>query len=126
MEGEMNIAYLIAGGLCLYGAYFHEKVGTGKIATPIVNSQLDQRIKTIAKIVWHSVTFSLLISGCFLFFMGFGQKNILAANLIILYLFSFAVLFLYFSKTMMGKAFFFIHPSYFGATSLLIVIGNIL
>lgn len=122
----MNIAYLLAAGLCLFGAYFHEKVGTKKIAIPIVNSGLDQRVKTIAKIVWHSITFSLLISALFLIYMAFTKNNILAANLVALYLFAFALLFLYFSKQMLGKAFFFIHPTFFAANAFLIIFGNFL
>ena len=122
----MNIAYFIAGGLCLFGAYFHEKVGTIKIAIPIVNSELAQGVKTIAKIVWHSITFSLFISAVFLFLMAFTNTNVMAANLIALYLFSFAILFLYFSQKMLGKALSFIHPTFFLFTSILIMFGNML
>lgn len=119
----MNIPFLLAAALCLFGAGFHELVGTAKIAAPIMNSELDLRVKTIAKIVWHSVTFILLFSGCALVFIGTGSQNSVAGLLIAAYAQSFAFLFWYCCRKFLGKANFFPHPWVFSAISLLSLVG---
>jgi hypothetical protein len=119
----MNIALLIAGLLCLFGSGFHEVVGTPKIAVPIVASDLSIQVKAIAKIVWHSITYALLLSGFALIYFAFGHPNPEASLLVMAYTFSFAGLFWFISHKLLANANAFPHPWVFSAISGLIFVG---
>jgi hypothetical protein len=119
----MNIALLIAGLICLFGAVFHEVVGTPKIAAPIVASDLDIQVKTIAKIVWHSIAYSLFFSGIALIYFAFGNPNVEASLLIMAYVFSFAGLFWFICAKLMGNANAFPHPWVFSTIGVCIGVG---
>lgn len=120
----MNLYLLFAAALCLYGAMFHEKVGTQKIAAPIMASELDMRVKTIAKIVWHSVTFILSVFGLALIYMAVSKPDILAIFIIASIDLSFAILFWLCSYKYLSKANFFPHPWVFSAIGALCIIGG--
>jgi hypothetical protein len=119
----MNIALLIAGLLCLFGSIFHEVVGTPKIAVPIVASDLSIQVKAIAKIVWHSITYSLLFSSIALVYFAFGHPNPEACLLVMGYTLSSAGLFWYISNQLLGNANAFPHPWVFSIISGLIFMG---
>ncbi len=120
----MNLYLLFAAALCLYGAMFHEKVGTPKIAAPIMASDLDVRIKAIAKIVWHSITFILSVFGLALIYMAVSKPNLLAIFIISAIALSFAILFWFCSRKYLGKANFFPHPWVFSVIGALSIIGG--
>jgi hypothetical protein len=119
----MNIALLIAGLLCLIGSIFHEVVGTPKIAVPIVASDLSIQVKAIAKIVWHSITYSLLFSGIALIYFASGHPNLEASLLIMAYTFSSAGLFWFICAKLMSNANAFPHPWVFSTIGVCIGVG---
>jgi hypothetical protein len=90
---------------------------------PIVASDLDIRVKTIAKIVWHSVAYSLFFSGVTLVYFAFGHPNLEASLLIMAYVFSFAGLFWFICAKLMGNANAFPHPWVFSTIGVCIGVG---
>lgn len=123
MEHILNLFFLAAAALCLYGAYFHEKIGTPRIAVPIMDSALNTRVKAVAKIVWHSITFTLAIYGIALVYFALAVGNYAACLIIAANMLCFAILFWYFCRKILARANFFPHPWVFSAIALLAIIG---
>ena len=120
----MNLFLLLAAAICFFGAVFHEKVGTPKIAIPIMESDLDMRVKTIAKIVWHSITFSLGIYSIALIYFAITAPNLAACLIIAANALSFAILFWYCSRKFLGRANYFPHPWVFSIIAALSLYGG--
>lgn len=120
----MNYFYLIAALISLYGAGVHILVGNKKIDNMIFATDLDINIRTISRVVWHSVTCVLIISFAALLFGALmGISNDLA-YFIAAYMMGFSALFVYFCAYHLGNPFRFPHPIFFFIMGSLVLLGS--
>lgn len=120
----MNYFYLIAALISLYGAGVHILVGNKKIDNMIFATDLDINIRTISRVVWHSVTCVLIISFAALLFGALmGISNDLA-YFIAAYMMGFSALFVYFCAYHLGNPFRFPHPIVFFIMGSLVLLGS--
>lgn len=119
----MNFFYLATSALCLYGAGFHIMVGNKRIDNVIFATNIDIKVRTIGRIVWHSITLFLILAFGFLAFgASFGLSRDLGIFLG-LEMFAMSGLFLYFCARHLNNPFRFPHPFFFALTGALIIAG---
>ena len=119
----MNYYFLIAALISLFGTFFHIFVGNNKIDNMVFATELNINIRTISRVVWHSVTCILVISFVALLFGALkGISNDLA-YFISAYMLGFSALFMYFCAYHLGNPFRFPHPIVFFIMGSLVIMG---
>lgn len=119
----MNLFYLAAAILSLYGAGFHIAVGNKRIDNIIFATNIDIKVRTISRIVWHSITLFLILAFGFLAFGAFFGLSSDLGLFLGFEMFAMSGLFLYFCANHLNNPFRFPHPFYFAFMGLLISIG---
>lgn len=120
----VNYYFLIASLISLFGTGVHIFVGNKKIDNMVFATDLDINIRTISRVVWHSVTCVLAISFAFLFFGAFKGLSNDAAYFIAAYMLGFGALFVYFCAHHLGNPFRFPHPIVFFIMGSLVLLGS--
>lgn len=119
----MNYYFLIAALISLFGAGVHIFVGNKKIDNMIFATDLNINIRTISRVVWHSVTCILIISFVALLFGALNGISNDLAYFIAAYMLGFSSLFIYFCAYHLGNPFRFPHPIVFFIMGVLVIFG---
>ena len=120
----INIWYIIAAIVCALGFWVHISLGSREIDNVIFASSININIRTISRIVWHSVSLILIISSMWLCYGAFKPISRDLAYFIAAYLAGFCGLFLYFSYVHLGNPIKFPHPFVFGLMAIFVLIGS--
>lgn len=121
----MNYYFLAAAALSLFGAGFHIFVGNKRIDNVIFATNIDIHVRTISRIVWHSVTLILLNSFLFLLYGAINGLSRELAYFMTLYQFGFSLLFLYFCGIHLKNPIRFPHPFVFALMGILTILGAV-
>ncbi len=119
----MNLYFVFAALLCLFGAGFHIIVGNRRIDNVIFATALNIRVRTISRIVWHFITTFLSLCFCFLIYGAFKGIGRDFALFLSLEMFSMAGLFLFFCGRHLNNPFQFPHPFVFTLIGVLVIFG---
>jgi len=79
---KRNIYLILAGAINLFTAFIHTFVGQNDLVAPLLDSELNQQIKTEWLSVWHIITVTLFVSSFYLLQQEIRPSKISAKQVI--------------------------------------------